>query len=234
MANDYFQQYAPGRPASALFLADGRSASVIGWQWQRLAGTTQLPWRYGGVISAPDLGPAVRERIADICSAIVDHIPIRGLAGLDFLVDGDSFSVLELNPRPTASIALYPEHDFLALHASACAGVMPENLMTETALAGNTEIAGEAVLYATETLAVAETFAWPAWCSDIPVGAPCIEAAQPICTVRASAETPQAVEAMLARRLQTLANFLKENTRHDHLPRQRQHSGPATRPGAAF
>ncbi len=227
--DDYFQRHIPGRPASVLFLADGRTARVISWQWQRLAGTAELPWRYGGVISAPDLLPASRERVANICSAIVASVPIRGLAGLDFLVDGDRLAVLELNPRPTASIALYPQQDFLTLHARASAGVMPETVLVDT-----TDITGEAVLYATEPLPIATTFVWPAWCGDIPAGASRIAAGQPICTVRGSADTPESVEAMLTRRLQTLSIELKENKHHDHIPHQRQHPGPATRPGVAF
>jgi predicted ATP-grasp superfamily ATP-dependent carboligase len=232
-ASDYFQQHTLGRPASALFLADGRSARIIGWQWQRIASSADWPWRYGGVIAAPDLAPGLRDRVASVCSAIVERVPVRGIAGLDFLVDGEHFSVLELNPRPAASIALYPQKDFLALHSRANYGPSA-GALSVIAVAENSEIAGEAVLYAAETLPIAASFAWPVWCSDIPGSNSHIAAGQPICTVRASAETPQAVEAMLTRRLQTLSIALKEHTCHDRLPHQRQYSGPTARPGAAL
>jgi predicted ATP-grasp superfamily ATP-dependent carboligase len=226
---DYFQRYSIGRPASALFLADGRTARIIGWQWQRLASSAELPWRYGGVIAAPDMSRALRERVASVCSAIVERIPIRGLASLDFAVDGDRFAVFELNPRPTASVALYPEHDFLNLHILAAAGATTNIETTEIP-----DIAGEAVLYATKSLSIAASFAWPRWCSDIPDSESRIAAGQPICTVRASAATPQAVEATLMRRLQTLSISLHENTCHDHHPHQRQHPGSTARPGATL
>jgi predicted ATP-grasp superfamily ATP-dependent carboligase len=229
VANDYFQQFTPGRPASALFLADGRNSRVIGWQWQRLASSAKLPWRYGGVLVAPDLAPALRERVADLCSAIVKRVPLRGLASLDFLVDGEGFSVLELNPRPTASIGLYPQHDFLDLQVRASAGEMPEIAQDK-----NTEIAGEAVLYAAKFSPIASTFRWPEWCRDIPAGESRIASGQPICSVRASAMTPQAVEAKLNSRIETLSIAFKENRLHDHIPHQRKHSRPAARPGAAF
>jgi predicted ATP-grasp superfamily ATP-dependent carboligase len=226
---DYFQQYSIGRPASALFLADGRTARIIGWQWQRLASSAELPWRYGGVIAAPDMSRALRERVASVCSAIVERIPIRGLASLDFTVDDDRFAVLELNPRPSASVALYPEHDFLNLHILAGAGTTAKFETTEIS-----DLAGEAVLYAAEPLPIAASFAWPSWCGDIPDSESRIAAGQPVCTVRASAATPKAVETMLTRRLRTLSFALQEITRHDHLPRQRQHSGSTARPGATL
>ena len=48
---------------------------------------------------------------------------MRGLASLDFLLEGDRIEVLELNPRPPASIVLYPrvgEGGPLTAHLRAC------------------------------------------------------------------------------------------------------------------
>jgi predicted ATP-grasp superfamily ATP-dependent carboligase len=225
-ANAYFQRRKPGRPASALFVADGQRARIIGWQWQILAPGDDMPWRYGGVVTAMDMAPAVRERVAGLVDAIVAQAGLRGLCGLDFLVDGNRLQFLELNPRPTASVALYPQMDVFALHRGACAGRLPA---TTDAFESGPAV-GEAVLYAPLPLRVAAEHPWPDWCRDVAPGAGEFVRGQPVCSVRAAAETPAGVRVALARRLHNLSTELEENFADGPVPQQRQCARRTARP----
>jgi predicted ATP-grasp superfamily ATP-dependent carboligase len=207
-ADAYFQRRAPGRPASALFLADGHGASVIGWQWQMLAPNAGLPWRYGGVMTANDMAATVRRRISTIVAAIVAETGLRGLCGLDFLVEGEHVAILELNPRPTASVALYPDRDLLALHRDACSGRLPTLAADDPATIA---ACGESVFYAPAALTIPADFPWQPWCRDVPAGAASPGPDEPVCTIRATGATPATVRANLARNLHILSTELMEN-----------------------
>jgi predicted ATP-grasp superfamily ATP-dependent carboligase len=228
----YFQRFEPGHPASALFVADGHSAHIIGWQWQILAPTADLPWRYGGVMTAPDMAPANRLRVADFVQAIVAETGLRGLCGLDFLIDGERIHVLELNPRPTASVALYPDRDLFAMHRDASFTALPSTVEARSADLGGTPV-GEAVLYAPAPMVIPEDFSWPNWCRDVPAGTARVELGQPVCSVRASATSPTTVGANLVRKLHTLSTELKEHNPDESQPRERQFARRTACPIAA-
>jgi len=49
----------------------------------------------------------VRRTLEGLLDALAAEFGLRGVNGLDFLLDGERLSVLEVNPRPPASIALY-------------------------------------------------------------------------------------------------------------------------------
>lgn len=208
---DYLQQRAPGRPASALFLAANGEARIVGWQRQLVAPTAELPFRYGGVVCDDALPTKAKASIAAVVEALARRLPLRGLAGLDFLVDGESVQVLELNPRPTASIALYPSLNPFALHLEACAGRLPA-----APLLHGWRPCGEAVLYATAPLSVPADFRWPHNCADLPDGAAAFAPGEPVCSLRASADSTQGLLGRLGLRLKRLAHALERH--HDTKP----------------
>ena len=77
--------------------------------------------------------------------SLASAFDVRGLASLDaLLLDDGGIAVLELNARPPASLALYPDHGLIGVHLAAC-GVtisrsgMPSPTGTARALRG-TEI----------------------------------------------------------------------------------------------
>lgn len=210
---DYFQQRAPGRPASALFLAANGKARIVGWQRQLVAPTAALPCRYGGVVCDDALPTRAKASIAAVIETLARRLPLRGLAGLDFLVDGEAIQVLELNPRPTASLALYPALNLFALHLEACAGCLPD-----APLLHGWRPCGEAVLYAATPLSVPADFRWPPNCADLPEGAAEFAPGEPVCSVRSSADSTQGLLAKLQRRATALSSKLEDS--HDTKPQR--------------
>ncbi len=197
-AHRYFQRFQPGRTLSVLFAADGRRARVIGFNEQWTAGVRHCaPYCYGGAVSQPSLPRQTQRRIAGLLDGLVQASGLVGLNGLDFILAGETPFVLEINPRPTATIDLYDadvERGMLALHLRACRGELAEVPAASVARA-------HAIVYAAVALRVPVGIEWPEWCTDLPEGGSLIPMGAPVCSVHAAAATSaEARELALARR----------------------------------
>lgn len=192
----YYQRLVPGMPMSALFLADGHSAQLIGINEQWTAPQPGLPFLYGGAVSRVVLPSEVESAVADGLTALVRATGLRGLNGLDFLLHEDRWSILELNPRPTATMELYdpdaPE-GLVAAHIAASQGHLPAPLPNGFSRAAM-------VLHAEEDWVVPPQFRFPLWCKDLPADGSRIKRGEPVCTVHAEAATPTLARALVLER----------------------------------
>jgi len=194
----YFQRFQSGRTLSVLFAADGRRARVIGFNEQWTVGVRHCaPYCYGGAVSHAPLPQQTQRRIASLLDDLVQASGLIGLNGLDFVLAGETAFVLEINPRPTATIDLYDadiECGMLALHLRACSAELPE-------ISALTVARAHAIVYAAVMLRVPVGIEWPEWCTDLPEGGSVIPMGAPVCSVHAHAATSaEARELVLARR----------------------------------
>jgi predicted ATP-grasp superfamily ATP-dependent carboligase len=126
--------------------------------------------------------------------------------GVDLVWDGEQAWVVEVNPRPVASLetidAAYGVRSFTA-HLDACAGRLPAAAGVASAAAG------KAIVYATEHLRVPDTSGWPAReIRDVPHPGEAIAAKRPICTLVATGGSPEAVLGDLEARAEALREEL--------------------------
>jgi predicted ATP-grasp superfamily ATP-dependent carboligase len=203
-AGEYYQRYETGKPMSALFLADGKSARVIGFseQWMREA---PYSFCFGGAASHADLPQAVRSRVEDAIARLTVQAGVVGLNGLDFLVRGETFSVLELNPRPTSTLDLYDADYSQGLfywHLRACEGVLPVSSSSPN------RIRAHSIVFAVRPTRVATGMRWPAWVTDRPRPGAMIWTGAPICTVHAEAATRPAVSRLITERRAAIEGML--------------------------
>lgn len=190
----YFQRFRPGPSLSALFLADGRRALVVGWNEQWAAGPATR-FLYGGGMGCAALAPGVEAEIAAALDRIVAEAGLIGLNGLDFIAGDEGWLALEINPRPTASVEYYDAdwpRGLLAAHVEACDGRLP----AARPPAGVTR--GHAVIFAARQVAVRPGFRFPAWCRDIPNPGTLIPAGGPVCTVHAEAADTGGLRQLVA------------------------------------
>jgi predicted ATP-grasp superfamily ATP-dependent carboligase len=185
----YFQRFQPGRAMSVLFLADGRRAQIVGFneQWPVVL-SARMPFAYGGAIIARDVPPAAEATAVQAADRLTAALGLRGLNGLDFMLDGESVHVVELNPRPTATLDLYDAAapcGLLARHIDACRGELGEPIRADGLHRA------QAIVYAQNTWQVPHGLAWPKWVTDVPASGSTIPASAPICTVHAQAATAQ-------------------------------------------
>ncbi|WP_247875689.1 ATP-grasp domain-containing protein [Azospirillum sp. TSH100] len=198
----YLQRRMAGRPTSVAFIADrsGRCELVaVSRQWADPA--PDAPFRYGGAVLPATVPTVLADRLAETARRIVTAFGLVGLNSLDLLVDGDAVTVLEVNPRPGATLDLLERHrqgGVMRAHLDAAAG---RNWSLGTPRPG--VIAG-AVAYAPAALTVPEKCVWAPWCADLPRPGSAIEAGQPLCSVTAWGEDEEEARRRLSRRIERI------------------------------
>ena len=196
-ARVYFQRTVPGMPVSALFAADGERAMVLGFSTQWASPTPTLPFRWGGAVRPADLTARMSDLLTDAVAHLVQAIPLVGLNSADFLVDGDEFWLLEINPRPGATIDIFEpaEGSLFALHIAACEEEMPA---APPPLHG---ACAAATVYADRDIASLPAWQWPDWIADRSPRGTTFKAGDPLCTVKAAAATAATAKALVDERL---------------------------------
>jgi predicted ATP-grasp superfamily ATP-dependent carboligase len=189
----YLQRRVAGRPVSALLLGDRRRAMVLGFSEQWTAPAPHAPFRYGGAARPAALTPAEAAALGEAAARIAAAVGLVGLNSADFLLRPDGFDLLEINPRPGASLDVFDRAPLFALHLAACAGHLPARPPAPG------PAAAAMVVYAPRALVVRERFAWPDWASDRERAGP-VPAAAPLCTVRAEGADAAAARAEAERR----------------------------------
>lgn len=211
---DVVQERIAGTACSAAAVADGRSAIVLGVT-EQLTGRSEFGARgytWCGNISPPRLPEDERrvlESAADaICARVAEAFGLRGLFGVDLVWDGRQAWVVEVNPRPTASleiIELAYDVEAFAAHVDGCAGRLPATRPHAA------RAAGKAIVYAFRDAEMPDTRTWDA--RDLPHPGEHIAAHHPICTVVATAPTPESVLAGLEARADAVRAELLEPAR---------------------
>jgi uncharacterized protein len=195
--NFYFQRRVDGTAVSALVLADGRRANVVGFSSQWASPVVGRPFRYGGAVRPAPLSPVVAEALAAGAERLAEAIPLVGLNSVDFLINGDEFWLLEVNPRPGATLDIFepPEGSLFALHLAACEGELP--LKTPSVC----DAAAAAIVYAEHDLPLLPHLDWPNWTADRAQGGIAVQAGDPLCTVCATAATPTEARRLVEERV---------------------------------
>jgi len=197
-AGAYFQRLEPGRTLSALFLADGRRALTLGVnrQWTAPA-RPDLPFLYGGAVGGVALPRRLDRELRTGLDALVSATGLVGLNGLDFILRGDRWLALELNPRPTATMELYdPDYPrgLFRWHLHACRGELPAKAAAARATRAH------AVMYAPAACRTTRGVRFPRWCRDVPMPGTRFEPGDPVCSVHAAAPNEARAIALLRQR----------------------------------
>jgi predicted ATP-grasp superfamily ATP-dependent carboligase len=209
---EYYQRRLPGPARSALFLADGRKARILGFNTLWTAGNAERPYLFGGAINRTLLSPPQREQIRIHVARLVEALALRGLNSLDFMVEGDTCRVLEINGRPSATLALY-DADFpeglVAAHIKACRGQI------EASRDSGSSVRAFRVFFASETLRIPKHRVWPSWCADRPVAGSVVYAGHQLCTTEAEGRSTAEVLAMIEQReTRLIQNIPKAGAQH--------------------
>ncbi len=199
----YVQRRVSGRAVSALLLGDGARAIVLGFSEQWVAPTPSAPFRYGGAVRPASLTAADAAALADAGARVAAAVGVAGLASADFLLRDDGYDLLEINPRPGATLDVFAGARLFAKHLAACDGNLPDR---PPFLRG---AAAAAVVYAPRQLVVPDRFAWPDWSADRQRPGP-VAAGMPLCTVRAATDTPEAARAQVQHRAAELLDMIGE------------------------
>ncbi len=196
--DEYWQQKVEGRAISLLFERNLLALTPIAWSEQWTAPGPDLPFRYGGAAGPLDVAPP--EGLLEKLAALTLQLGVRGLASADFIDDGRRFWLLEINPRPGATLDVFDDDadPLLTRHIQALAdGPAPPPKRRAPKAAQ--------IVYA-ETAVAAPGGDWPDWTADRPAAGTPIPAGAPVCTVSATGATAAAARAKTeeqSRRIQT-------------------------------
>jgi len=197
---DYFQRRVDGTPVSALILANGGRSMVLGFSAQWSAPSRAHPFRYGGAVRPAGLSLQLIAAMTAAVERLVAGVPLVGLNSADFLVDGEKFWLLEINPRPGATLDIFEPADvsLFGLHMAAIRGSLPERAPV---LSG---AVAAATVYAPHDIRSVPTIDWPPWTADRQNAGTRVSAGDPICTVLAQAADPVVAKALAAQRMTTM------------------------------
>ena len=205
----YFQREAAGVPMSATFVANGRDAVVLGFNRQLVCRMGTRPFVYCGVVGPVPMDGAVAERIEAAVRTLATEFDLRGLGSLDFMLDGDAFAVLEVNPRPPASIALYRNQRPMQAHLRACR----ESVLPGRVRPAHAKMRGSEIVFAQRALqldeAAARSIAAQPQCHDLPHAGSVFAVGDPLCSVSAQGHSVDSVVAQLANRRDAVLNRLE-------------------------
>jgi uncharacterized protein len=206
----YFQRFLDGPVMSVLFIADGRRAEMIGLsRLLTVVAKGECPFLYGGAIAGAVLSDHQQEDVRCAVEKLVQTLGLRGINNLDFILHKGRMHLLELNPRPSATLSLYEpgcEGGWMRRHLDACLGEVPPR----PAAGGGQAVHGHRVVYALAGLTVPTGVRWPSWAKDRPNPGSAIAAGAPLCTVLASGEGAVQVERQLLARERSIRAMLLE------------------------
>ncbi|MDT7838279.1 ATP-grasp domain-containing protein [Aquabacterium sp. OR-4] len=118
-----YQRQVAGTPMSLTFLANGRAARVLGCNRLLVQAMGGHPFVFCGAIGPVPCPPAVAAQAGAALERLVPALALQGLGSLDFMLHEGQMLVLEINARPPASMALYPQvqgEGLMQAHLRAC------------------------------------------------------------------------------------------------------------------
>ncbi len=193
----YFQRFVKGESISALFIGDGKGARIIGFSRQWTSPAPAAPYRYGGAVRLRRFDREQATMIDGWLSGLAQRVGLVGLCSADFIRSPDGYRLMEINPRPGATLDIFDDMDapLMKAHLDAASG-RPYRLPRFA------DSMASMIAYASAPIARFPAFAWPDWTADHQTPDTSLVAGDPVCTVFArgpSADaTSRAVKARIA------------------------------------
>jgi uncharacterized protein len=196
----YFQQFILGVPVSCLFVAHDAKTQIIGFNEQWLSPVENAPFRYGGAVSHFELPKYLQLTMQAFINKATNHWGLVGINSCDAIWQDGELYFLEINPRLSATAALYTSTvgDLFLAHLAAC---KKENVQS---LVVSNESKATAIKYVEHPMCVSKGVDWPNWVTDRPADASLIESEMPLCSINSSGKTMNAAKKLVKIRMNSL------------------------------
>ncbi|PRD41508.1 hypothetical protein C5748_21580 [Phyllobacterium phragmitis] len=203
----YFQRFVEGRNISALFIADGKEARLIGFSRQWSAPSQNSPYRYGGAVRLLRYSKRKQHRIGEWLTALTARTGLVGLCAADFIDGPAGLWLIEINPRPGATLDIFDSEEtpLLRQHLNAIRGAV----VKRPAYAGSS---ASAIAYTSHPIQVFPPIEWPEMTADHQIPGSVLDAGDPVCTVFANARSAATAERAVKNRIKGLSVHWKEGS----------------------
>jgi predicted ATP-grasp superfamily ATP-dependent carboligase len=205
----YFQERIEGERLSigGLFGA-GDGSLAITRQWT--APSSELPFRFGGAVSRPNVDVGLYQQLAKYSISVAAAFNLSGMASFDFIIANGSPYLLEINPRPGASLDVLDDDkgSLFRAHLEMCFG---KKLSQDICAA--THARAMAILHANRAALTLGETPWPAWSADRGAPGTFVPRGAPLASVFADAPTADAAEALARSRLADLEEVIYEHAK---------------------
>ena len=202
------QRWVEGIAHSASFIANGHDAQVFAVT-QQLSGDPAFGahgFAYVGNLLIPKPDAGLLESLNVLATTLTQAFGLVGLNGIDFILNGEQLSILEVNPRYSASMELVEEALAVPLLLWHTAGCRRQSLPVVPEL-HDRNVFGKAIVYARRDGRLPDTTQWLAkGRRDVPHAGGPIHASFPICTVTAVGRDQQLCYAHLLAEADELLN----------------------------
>jgi predicted ATP-grasp superfamily ATP-dependent carboligase len=195
----YYQRFVHGTSISALFVGDGRQARVVGYSRQWAAPAPAVPYRYGGAVRLVRFDRRQAAMIGDWLCGLTQRAGLVGLCSADFIRSGSSLQLVEINPRPGATLDIFDsdEAPLMEAHLRAAKGEafrLPRFVDSMAAM----------IAYTHRPVPVFPAVCWPEWSADRQSAGTRLAASDPVCTVFARGSNAGATEMAVRSQLRKL------------------------------
>lgn len=186
----FAQRRVEGRNASAVFAVGTDQVQLLGLteQWVGQPWLHARGYGYCGSVGPLETGPAIQTQLEKLGGALMG-MGLRGVVGVDLILDDDHAWVIEINPRWPASVEVLERaagFSAWAWHRWGCGGGERPEPSAPT-VPGERTVA-KAILFAPADLTFPES--WPVDCqawADVPAAGEKIPEGSPVLTCLASA-----------------------------------------------
>ena len=209
----YLQERIEGRTVSALFLANGGDARVMGFSEQWCAPDAASPYRYGGAAGPIDLPPGIEQEVAEALGRLAGATGLVGLASADIIVTGNGWQLIEINPRPGATLDIFdhpPLPPLLRLHLDACDGYLPDLMPLRAGTGHGSRAAG--VFYAPVDFETRLKHL-PPFTADRPPFGTRLLFGEPVCTVFGEGQDIDEARGVMLTRMEALWDEMQRASR---------------------
>lgn len=188
----YFQRFVSGRSVSALFIGDGQTARVVGFSRQWVSPTPSTPYRYGGAVRLRRFDTEQAATIRGWLSCLVNRAGLVGLCSADFIHTNNGYKLIEVNPRPGATLDIFddPEAPLIEAHLRAATGKAYRLPRFADSMASM-------VTYARTPIDRFPPIDWPDWTADRQSPGTRLIAGDPVCTVFARGSSAAATTRLI-------------------------------------
>ncbi|MBS0252031.1 MAG: ATP-grasp domain-containing protein [Proteobacteria bacterium] len=203
----YFQKRLTGMRYSigALSTQAGTAASSFALSRQWTSPSPAHPYRFGGCVSQPAIDVSLSAEMIGCARKLCEKLQLRGLASFDFIVEQGVAYLLEVNPRPGASLDVLDDRSgsLFARHIAACTGAPVASQQNDSSPAK-----AMAILHADRGPITLGYTPWPNWSADRGTPGTFVPLGAPLATAFAEASTADAAEALARQRLAELEDLI--------------------------